>query len=312
MRTFRHHAIPAILAAGLLAASCAEQRAVGVGPVRTSGRPTPPSASPASPSPTPTSTPPGTATPTPGRTVSSSPTGTVTYQVWFTRGTRLFPVERTQAATRAVGTAALQALLAGPTDRETASGIGTQVPPGVRLLGLSISGGVATVDLSGRFLSGGSAVSEFTRLGQVVLTIEQFASVSRVSLRLEGSPVKPFSIDGRALHRPWTRTDFELLLPAIVVEQPQAGDRVTSPVTISGNADVFEATVSLRILDGDGQELVSGFTTATCGTGCRGTFSGQLKFSVEAPQPGIVEAFEASAEDGHPTNMVRVPVTLMP
>jgi Immunoglobulin-like domain of bacterial spore germination/Sporulation and spore germination len=311
MRTSRHNVIPAILAAGLLAASCGQERAVGVGPVRTSARPTLLTTSPATPSSTPRSSPSETASPTPVH-MSPSPAGTVTYQVWFTRGTRLFPVKRTQTATRAVGTAALQALLSGPADQETASGVGTQVPPGVRLLGLSISNGVATVNLSGRFLSGGSAVSEFTRLGEVVLTIDQFASVSRVSLQLEGALVKPFSIDGRALHRPWASTDFELLLPAIVVARPLAGERVTSPVTISGKADVFEATVSLRILDADGRELASGFTTATCGTGCRGTFSGQLKFSVEAPQPGVVEAFEASAKDGRPTNVVRIPVTLTP
>jgi hypothetical protein len=232
--------------------------------------------------------------------------------VWFTLGDHLFPVQRTQPATLAVGTVSLQALLGGPTDEETAAGVGTQVPPGVRLLGLSISDGVATVDLSGRFLSGGSAVSEWTRLGQVVLTIGQFTSVKRVTLELDGHPVKTFSIQGQALNRPWETRDFEQLLPAIVVERPEVGQQVSSPVTISGTADVFEATVSLRVLDENGKEISTGFTTATCGTGCRGTFSKELGFSVSHLQRGIVEAFEASAEDGHPINVVDIPVTLMP
>jgi hypothetical protein len=98
--------------------------------------------------------------------------------------------------------------------------------------------------------------------------------------------------------------------PAIVVTSPRSGDEVSSPVSIKGNADVFEATVSIDILDSAGKPIVRTFTTATCGTGCRGTFSKDVSFTVEATQPGTVRVYESSAEDGKPINVVDIPVTL--
>lgn len=98
----------------------------------------------------------------------------------------------------------------------------------------------------------------------------------------------------------------------IVVEGPQPGDTVTSPVTVEGTANVFEATVSIRILDESGEILTETFTTATCGSGCRGTFSEAVAFEVDHEQPGTIMVFESSAEDGRPIHVVRVAVTLSP
>lgn len=99
---------------------------------------------------------------------------------------------------------------------------------------------------------------------------------------------------------------------AITLESPVAGATVTSPVTISGTADVFEATVSIRILDAEGNEIAKTFTTATCGTGCRGDYRESVAFHVDAEQAGTIEVFEESAEDGSVINMVSVLVTLVP
>jgi hypothetical protein len=99
--------------------------------------------------------------------------------------------------------------------------------------------------------------------------------------------------------------------PAIVVETPQPGAEISSPITIAGTADVFEATVSIRILDEDGGELAATFATATCGSGCRGRYSTDLFFFVDRTQNGAIEVFEASAEDGSPINLVSVPVILV-
>jgi hypothetical protein len=99
--------------------------------------------------------------------------------------------------------------------------------------------------------------------------------------------------------------------PAIVVTSPRPGDQVSSPVRIRGNANVFEATVSISILDAAGDEIVKTFTTATCGTGCRGTFSKSVRFAVDTTQPGIVRVYESSAKDGKPINVVDIPVTLV-
>ena len=100
--------------------------------------------------------------------------------------------------------------------------------------------------------------------------------------------------------------------PAIVVRTPGAGDEIVSPVTVAGTADVFEATVSIRILDANGQELAAAFATATCGTGCRGKYSAEVFFFTQERQDGTIEVFESSAADGSPLNLVSVPVELVP
>lgn len=100
--------------------------------------------------------------------------------------------------------------------------------------------------------------------------------------------------------------------PAIVVRTPVPGDEIVSPVTVAGTADVFEATVSIRILDANGQELAAAFATATCGTGCRGKYSAEVFFFTEERQDGTIEVFESSAADGSPLNLVSVPVELVP
>ena len=114
----------------------------------------------------------------------------------------------------------------------------------------------------------------------------------------------------------WTSYPAETspeVIPVIVVDRPMPGDRVTSPVTVSGTADVFEANVTVEILGADGKELASDFTTATCGTGCRGDYSLELAFSVGEEQPGtIVVHDDDAAGTGTPPHVVEIPVTLVP
>jgi hypothetical protein len=284
---------------GLLAAGCAGQGAVTVGPID-EGSPSPSASAPSSPK-----------KPTPSPTASSGSSGTyVTYEVWFTHGESLFVTKRTQPATVAVGSAALNAMLAGPNSAERAAGVGTTIPSGTKLLGLNIEDGVATVDLSGTYDDGGGSASERMRLAQAVYTITQFPTVQGVNFRLDGKSVETFSGEGIVLDHPQTRADYDDLLPAITVESPVIGQRVFSPVTVSGTANVFEATVSIRILDEDGKTIAESFDTATCGTGCRGDYADKVPFEVDHDQDGTVMVFESSAQDGSPTNVVEIPVTL--
>lgn len=101
-------------------------------------------------------------------------------------------------------------------------------------------------------------------------------------------------------------------LSAIVVRTPVSGDELVAPVRVAGIADVFEATVGIRILDSGGRELAVTFATATCGSGCRGRFSTELFFVTEERQNGTIEVFEESAEDGSALNLVSIPVVLVP
>jgi hypothetical protein len=97
----------------------------------------------------------------------------------------------------------------------------------------------------------------------------------------------------------------------ITVRQPLANARVSSPVTISGDASVFEATLQWRITDSAGRILAQGHTTASVGAPGRGTFSITATFASPLVDTiGIVEVFERSARDGSIDEIVRVPVVV--
>jgi germination protein M len=234
------------------------------------------------------------------------------FEVWYLAGEKLHRATRSDVRTPSVGSTALEALLRGPTSEETAAGVNTAIPAGTDLLGLDIDNGTATVDLTSDYASGGGALSIRMRLAQVVYTVTQFPTVSSVAFRLDGDPVTTFSSAGIEVDKPLRRGDFEGLLPPILVDAPTPGAEVTSPVTITGSANVFEATVGIRILNADGEEIVGTFTTATCGTGCRGDYKTEVEFEVGGRQPGTIEVFEESMEDGSDLFTVSIPVTLIP
>ncbi len=100
--------------------------------------------------------------------------------------------------------------------------------------------------------------------------------------------------------------------PAIVVTSPRPCEDVTSPVTVRGNADVFEAVVSIQILDANGKQFGALNTMASCGTGCRGTYRAKVAFFSPTRQNGTVQVFEVSAKNGQHVNVVSIPVVLVP
>lgn len=248
--------------------------------------------------------------------VSASPGATTIVRTYFYLGgvpgtAGLVPVVREVAETQAVAGAAMNALLAGPTVDESAGRVITSgVPAGSRLLGLSITDGVATVDLSAEFESGGGSTSVFVRLGQVVYTLTQFPTIQAVVFRIEGRPVTVFSGEGIVLDGPIGRRDYEDLLPAIFVDEPAYGGAPGNPARISGSANVFEAAFLVTLLDGAGATIAEVPAMATCGTGCRGTFDVTLPYSVPEAGWGTLRVWAASARDGSPENVREYPVWL--
>jgi germination protein M len=240
-------------------------------------------------------------------------TQTVTHQVWLAQGESLFVTYRTQDATRRVGAAALEALLAGPSEFEQGYGLTTAIPEGTEFLGLTIDDGIAHVDLSSEYESGGGTLSMSMRLAQVVYTLTQFPTVNGVVFSLDGQPIDVLGGEGIVIDHPLTRKDYRDLLPPILVTSPALGEKVGNPVVVRGSANVFEANVSLEILDASGKQIARTFTTATCGSGCRGTFRFSVPYEVDEKQEGtIVVHDDDAAGAGHPPHEVRIPVTLTP
>ena len=87
-----------------------------------------------------------------------------------------------------------------------------------------------------------------------------------------------------------------------------------APFTVRGVADVFEAGLTFKLLDASGHELGSGATSASCGTGCPGTFSFQIdELGVSSAQNGtlVISSANASGKPGGGQS-VRLPLRLLP
>jgi hypothetical protein len=249
----------------------------------------------------------------------------------------LVPVLRTVPKSTATATAAMKALLAGPSAKERAPKwpIKTLIPAGSKLLGIEISGGLATVDLSAEFASlspddawDGGSYSLHGRVAQVVYTLTQFAAVDRVNFQLDGKPVKALfgkpdpesgASEAIALDQPVTRaTDRDHysyrdhLLPSIFVDRPAWGAALLNPGRVTGLANVFEGQFRIAVLDASGKVLVDVPVRASCGTGCWGRFDVTLSYGVSRSQWGTLRVWDISEYTGKPVAVREYPVYLRP
>ncbi len=97
---------------------------------------------------------------------------------------------------------------------------------------------------------------------------------------------------------------------AITVTSPAPGATVPSPVVFKGTANVNEGTVYIQLRRPAGAVLSRTYVTATCGTGCTGTFAGHLAAPAGFHGPAVLHLFEASAADGSDLHGVDVPITV--
>jgi germination protein M len=250
---------------------------------------TTPSASPSSPSPSPTSG------------------ATTTLSLYFLRGEELGVAERRVPLTTKPATSAIKALIAGPTSAEQAAGLTSAVPSGTRLLGLSIAGTTARVDLSHEFAAGGGSLSMQARVAQIVYTLTRFPTVKAVDFMLDGALVETLGGEGLILDAGQTRADWRDFEPAIFVETPGVGAVLRSPFELSGTASVFEGSFIARLVGG-GRRLAEMPVQASRGAPGRGRFRESIAFQTDAAA-GTVVVFDRSMADGSQLDKVRIPVT---
>ncbi|MDX6512692.1 MAG: hypothetical protein QOE36_2196 [Gaiellaceae bacterium] len=234
-------------------------------------------------------TPPATtSTTTVATTTQPAPSGTNALTLYFVQKDGLAAARRKVPATRTVGTAALEALFAGPDPRERGFGLSSALPGEVELKKLSITDGVATVELA-------PAVDGVAR-SQVVYTLTQFPTVRFVRFAGESTRLGRTDLPG---------------VPAILVESPGFGDTVTSPLRITGTADTFEANFEYEVVV-DERIVATSFVTATSGTGTRGTFDKTITFPVARSALGELVVFERSAANGERTKIREIPLSFVP
>jgi hypothetical protein len=171
--------------------------------------------------------------------------------------------------------------------------------PRFEIKGISADG-TETVSFPASFYEGEGTTLRM-RQAQVVFTLTQFRSVKWVRFLSDGAP----TIGG-----PFGKAEMDALLPPIVVYGPVIGQRVTSPIAVSGIADVHEATVSVRVLNGDGKEIGAKFATALCSNRCHGAYSMTVPYRSCASEsgPGKIEFYESSPADGSRVNVVAIPI----
>ena len=318
--------LPALAGLLLLVAACTSSG--GLGPVPTVPPTTAPSVEPGpsdetpSIAPSPSSSPSGSAssspsTPPSGEPSPSAPAETMLVRAYYVldgaSGVEgLVPTLRVVPKSPGVARSAMNALLDPDAVLARYSQLSTGIPAGTKLLGIAIKNGVATVDFSSEFESGGGSAAAAYRLGQVTYTLTQFPTVRAVLFQVEGRTVTTFGSEGIVLDGPQTRKDFEDLLPSIFVDRPAFGAAANNPARVTGNANVFEATFRVALLDGSGKVLVDQQAMASCGSGCRGTFDVTLQYDVPKAQYGTLRVYFGSAKDGSPQDIRDYPVWLTP
>jgi hypothetical protein len=129
-------------------------------------------------------------------TFGASPERTMTVRAWFSNPGleadpgadcgRTFPVTRTVPWSPAPARAALEALLAGPTDEERARGYSSSIRDGVTVRDLIVRDGVAAVDFSEAMERTGGACLVTAIRAQVESTLTQFPAVRQVRISIEG------------------------------------------------------------------------------------------------------------------------------
>lgn len=263
--------------------------------------------------PTPTPTPSASASAGPSVSPTESPTtpaSLTTVSVYFLKGEAVQPVPRTVEG-KGVAAGAVTWLLTGPMRSEQAGDLTSAVPAGTKLNSVTIAGGLATVDLSKGFESGGGTLSMRARVAEVVFTLTQFPTVNRVAFELDGTPVTSLGGEGVSLARPQTRADYEDLAPAVLVESPRWGADVRSPLRVTGTANTFEAVFFLELRDPRGKVLVTKRVQASSGTGTRGTFDATLTWSTTDRGEATLKTYVMSPKDGSRQDVTTIPVRLV-
>jgi len=210
--------------------------------------------------------------------------------VYFLRNGQVWPVARRASAT-AADAGALGELDLGPTPAEKETlGLSTSVPVPKHAVNFELAGTrrVGVVRYQPSFPLGKLAKA------QVVYTLTQFPTIKAVE------------IDGKR----YTRTDFEDQTPPILVESPLSGEKVSSPIRVTGTANTFEATFQRELHGPRGNILSKHFEMATSGSGTRGTFAFEIPFKVLRGGTGKLVLYEDSAEDGSRIHVQEIPLEL--
>lgn len=227
-------------------------------------------------------------------------------------GPFLVPVNRRVPKTLAVGTAALEQLLAGPRQGEANAQrpISTMIPEGTKLLRLTIADGTAKVHFNKKFAGNEDSAAAAMRAAQVVFTLTRYPTVDRVVFFHGENRIK-VQTDSGELKRAVNRNDYLAFQAAISVETPTYRGVSEDRLRVTGQAAVFEAVFQYALRDANGKLIEKGFAMTDNGTGW-GSFDFTIQYNVATRQVGKLRVWAISAEDGSRIDGRAYPVILKP
>lgn len=233
---------------------------------------------------------------------------TVALQQWFVEDEKLMLSHGQFLISEPPARRAIEALLRDVPGPLAETGVETYIPEETTLQDLSFEDETAHVTLRGEFPDDSDTQQDLA-MAQIVYTLTQFPTIDDVVIAWESPDSGPTSIG------PERRSRFHDYLPQIVVEEPYAGEVVgrhrEGAFILSGIANVFEGTLTWRLVDTEhspSRVIETGFVTATCGSGCWGTFNQFIRLHGRIPFFTELQVFESSAEDGSPLHMVKIPL----
>ncbi|HWR13080.1 MAG TPA: GerMN domain-containing protein [Rectinemataceae bacterium] len=104
---------------------------------------------------------------------------------------------------------AISALISGPSEGEIRSGLVSLIPRGTKLLGITLRGSTAIIDLSEPFMYNHYGVEGFSaQLRQIVYTATSFPSVQDVQILVEGKLKEYLGGEGVYIGKPLSRNSF--------------------------------------------------------------------------------------------------------
>ncbi|HZG95168.1 MAG TPA: Gmad2 immunoglobulin-like domain-containing protein [Mycobacteriales bacterium] len=186
-------------------------------------------------------------------------------------------------------------------------------PKSAKVLGASIKDDTATIDLSA------GSMSNLTNLGsafetaaqqQLIWTVTAVApTVQRVRLTVARKTPGSGHVDWSA---PQRRAKHHDILVPVQISSPGHGAKVRRRLTVTGEATVFEASVSWAVVDVASRKVLDkGFVTASAGAPSRGTWKFTAQLPASAARRNVeIRAWEASAKDGRVTHLDSKVVTV--
>lgn len=130
---------------------------------------------------------------------------------FFDKDGNMIYVERERPTIEIPLVIAIDQLMAGPNDQESAKGITSEIPQGTRARNVDIEGDTAIIDMNSTLHNyTGNATDVKRLLAQIVFTATDVKGVKQVILKLQGSDQFTIGSENYLIDHPLTKDDVKI------------------------------------------------------------------------------------------------------